>query len=164
MHSLILALAIAACGIASGAARADWEFTHWEMSRPALWQAGKPHGITLATGPADQHECSNAYASVVYKVPYKLGDFEATACLLFDRNTFLFREVSISLPDPGQRQHVADLITAKHGPPAGTSDLMGDILTETVWLAEKDRIVMRKGPGFATLVFSRPVSDTGKGW
>ncbi len=164
MKRAILAVALVMCSAFSGAAHADWEFTHWEMSRPALWQAGKPHGITLATGPSDQYECSNVYAEVVYKVPYELGDFKATACLLFDRNTFLFREVTIPLPDPSQSGHVAELITAKYGAPFDTSDLIGGILTETVWLAEKDRITLRKSRSFATLVFSRPISETGEGW
>lgn len=150
--------------LAAGSAHADWEFTHWEMSRKALWEAGKPHGISLATGPDDQYACSNAYAEVVYRVPYRLGDFEASACLLMDRNTFLFREVMIPLPDHTKAGHVADLITAKYGASAGTSSLIGDILTETVWLAESDRILLRRSKSFATLVFSRPVSETGYGW
>ena len=164
MKRSILALALVVCSTLPCALRADWEFTHWEMSRKALWQAGKPHGIILATGPSDHYECSNAYAEVVYKVPYQLEDFKATACLLLDRNTFLFREVMIRLPDPGQSGHVAALITAKCGTPFDTSALIGDVLIETVWLAEKDRITLRKGPSFATLVFSRPVSETGEGW
>jgi hypothetical protein len=159
-----LASALIVCSALPCSARADWEFTQWEMSRQALWQAGKPHGITLATGPSDQYECSNVYAEVVYKVPYQLEDFRATACLLLDRNTFLFREVMIPLPNPSQSGHVAELITAKYGSPFGTSSLIGNVLTETVWLAEKDRITLRKGPSFATLVFSRRVSETGEGW
>jgi hypothetical protein len=160
----MLGMALSACSLASGSACADWEFTHWEMSRPALWQAGKPYGITLATGPQDQYECSNSFASVVYKAPYKLGDFEATACLLFDRNTYLFREVHIPLADPSQKQHVAELITAKYGQPFRTSSLIENILTETVWLAETDRITLTYGVTWASLRFERPISETGDGW
>lgn len=157
-----LVLAIGLC--IPAAAHADWEFTHWEMSRPTLFKAGQPYGITLATGPQDRYECSNAYADVVYKVPYKLEDFAATACLLFDRNTFLFREVMIRLPAPSQAKHVAELITAKYGKPEGDTALIGDVLVETLWLAEHDRITLRKASSFATLVFSRPISETGEGW
>lgn len=145
-------------------ASADWEFTKWGMTKAEVQQSAKDHGIKLETS-RDDYVCSNRHSAVAFKAEYRLDDFSAPACLLFDRETGFLRWIKIPLPDPTQKQHLQDLLTKKYGGPFKTEELIPGILPVTTWLAPDARITISSiGDDSSTLDFEPREDFVGDGW
>lgn len=147
----------------ANSASADWEFTQWGMTKAEVQQAAKNRGIQLEIS-SDDYNCSNRHSAVAFKAEYKLDDFSAPACILFDRETGFLRWIKIPLPDPTLKQHLHDLLTKKYGGPFKTEELIPGILPVTTWLAPDARITISSIGDSATLDFEPREDPVGDGW
>jgi len=148
-------IAAALCGLAlfvAADARANWEYTRWEMS------VAEVEAVASGSRRLTSEEASNldrAYdGSVVPKVvaPYRMGEIQLAAVFHFASDDGGLEFVELLLLDGMQSQALKDLLRGKYGEPAEEqSDFFG---SNTFWVHDGDIVQLMESE--STMVRIQP--------
>jgi hypothetical protein len=127
---------VIAAVMASGEARADWQYTKWNMTAEEV--------VAASNGAAERNERSGKNwgdTNALLQAPYATEKYQFTAYFHFDKKTDRLSRVVLELTD-GSKNDLFDNLIEVYGPPIQKDNTLGMVLNWR-WLAEKDTVMYR---------------------